>query len=114
MVYKQRFVIKRKQGIELLLVDNIYQFKLVIDGLYAYDSNNKAYPLSESSLSKIEAQINPQQFFRINRTEIISISAIKTVSAYDKDRLQIALISDSTAVICSAQKTPVFRQWLDV
>jgi DNA-binding LytR/AlgR family response regulator len=111
--YKSRFTIKRHSGIELLKVDDISYFRLELSGLQAFDVNNHSYPLSDSSLSVIENQLDPRKFFRLNRNELVSIEAIEKITPLGKDRLDVFLISREGSFTCSAGRTPLFKQWLE-
>ena len=112
--YKKRLVVKRTGGIELLSVNKVSLIKIALDGLYAYDTSGKCFPLGDLPLSSIEQTLDPELFFRINRNEIIAIEAINKVKPEGKDRLSISLNGQSEIFVCSAQKTPLFRKWLDV
>lgn len=112
--YRKRFTIKRHQGIELLDTQNVALFNLDHAGLFAFDLKGKYYPLHDFALNLIEEQLDPSQFFRINRNQIISIHAIDVIKPYSKDKLQIKLLNLDHDCITSSHRTPVFRKWLDL
>ena len=111
--YKKRFVIKRQSKIELLSVTDIAYFRLELSGLTAFDFSNKPFPLSELNLSSLESVINPNQFFRLNRHEIVSIHAIESMEALGKDRIVINVPNRHKQLICSAGRTPQFKKWIE-
>jgi DNA-binding LytR/AlgR family response regulator len=111
--FKQRLTIKRAQGLELLPLQQVACLKLELSGLYAYDMTGKAFPLAEQALGTLESQLDPAQFFRLNRTELVNLDAIRKVLPYGKDRLEIQVQAQQQPLICSAQKTPAFRRWLE-
>jgi len=111
--FKSRFTIKRHDGIELLKVENISYFRLELSGLQAFDNQSKSYPLSDDNLSKLELQLNPQHFFRLNRHEMVAIDAIEKITPLGKDRLEVSVKSGKQLLTCSASRTPSFKQWLD-
>lgn len=111
--YKQRFVIKRQSKIELLAVTDIVYLRLELSGLMAFDQHNIGYPLSNNSLSGLEAELDPKLFFRLNRHEIVSIEAIESIVALGKDRLAITVPTREKPLVCSAGRTPQFKKWLE-
>lgn len=63
------------------------------------------------SLNKIERQIDAAQFFRINRTMIISRAAILEKRDHER-RSQLTIKSKITPVVLVSQlHTPAFRKW---
>lgn len=111
-LYKQRFTIKTKSGIYLLPVSEIAFIQA--DGvlLYAFDFNNKKYPLT-GTLIATEQQLNPENFFKINRSDIVSIHAIEKIAPHIGDRLAVYIKGQNQFVVTSTQKTSVFRKWID-
>jgi two-component system, LytTR family, response regulator LytT len=110
--YKQRFTIKTSKGIFLLSATDIACVKA--DGvlLYAYDFEGKKYPLT-GTLIGIELQLNPDNFFKLNRSDIVSIDAIEKIAPHIGDRLAVYIKGQKEFAITSTQKTPVFRKWID-
>jgi DNA-binding LytR/AlgR family response regulator len=111
-IYKQRFTIKTRNGIYLLPLSDIAFIRA--DGvlLYAFDFNSKKYPLT-GTLIATEQQLNPEIFFKINRSEIISIHAIEKIAPHIGDRLAVYIKGQKEFVVTSTQKTAVFRKWID-
>ncbi|MBF4505810.1 response regulator transcription factor [Flavobacterium sp. JLP] len=111
-IYKQRFTIKTRNGIYLLPVSDIAFIQA--DGvlLYAFDFNNKKYPLT-GTLIATEQQLNPEIFFKINRSDIVSINAIEKIAPHIGDRLAIYIKGQKEFAVTRAQKTSVFRKWID-
>jgi two-component system LytT family response regulator len=59
-------------------------------------------------------ELNPQQFYRINRQYLISLGAIGNVHIYPKSRLKIELKPPvQEDIFVSFNKSPDFRRWLD-
>lgn len=111
--YKTRLLVKRVQGMELCWVEQLSCICLQLSGLVAYDRDGHSYPLSESSLSALEQQLDPQHFFRLNRTEMVALAAITKIIPSGKDRLEVRLKGYAEPLVCSAQRTPLFRRWLE-
>ena len=53
-------------------------------------------------------------FFRVNRTFIVRVDAIKDIIAYTNSRLKIVLNSYSeTEIIVSRERVKEFKNWID-
>jgi len=73
----------------------------------------KNYPI-DKSLDLLEKELNPQEFFRINRQFIVHIKSIGKMHIVSKSRVQLELNPPFTDddVIVSTEKSPLFREWL--
>ena len=66
------------------------------------------------SLTSLENDIDPAQFFRVNRTFIIHKNAIKDIIAHSNSRLKLILNSYSeTEIIVSRERIKNFKNWID-
>lgn len=110
--YQQRFSIKKKEGIKILKTDDIVLLNANGDFLLAHDSAKERHVINYN-LSEIELKLNPKNFFKINRSQIINIKFIKSIESYSKNKLCIKLQFISDPVFTSNTKTPAFRKWLD-
>ncbi|MCB0847933.1 MAG: LytTR family transcriptional regulator DNA-binding domain-containing protein, partial [Bacteroidetes bacterium] len=65
-------------------------------------------------LGKLEALLDPEQFFRINRQFIIGFDSISSMFSYSKSRVKIELepASDIEAIV-SIEKSRDFKDWLN-
>lgn len=111
-LYKQRFTIKTSKGIFLLSVNDIAFVQASGVLLYAFDCNNKKYPLT-GTLIATEQQLNPEIFFKINRSDIVCIHAIEKISPHIGDRLAIFIKGQKDFLVTSTAKTTIFRKWID-
>jgi len=110
--YKTRFSIKKKTGIKVLKAEEIICFEAQGDFCIAYDRHLNKHVVN-FNLGEIEAKIDPKQYFRVNRSEIVNIVYIEKIEAYHKNRLAIKLLNKREISITSSVKTPAFRQWLE-
>ena len=111
--YLRRMIIKIGATIKSIEVNNIAYFYIQDKITFAVANDGSRYPL-DTSLEKLDHQLDPYRFFRINRQFIISYDSISKMTAYSKSRIKILLspTSDLEAV-SSSEKTPLFRDWLD-
>lgn len=110
--YKKRFSVKKKDGIKLLATDDIVSFQANGDFSFAYDLHQKKHVINYP-LGQIAAKVNPDQFFRINRSEIINIDFIEKIEPYFKNRLSIRMQNFGEPLMTSSNKTSEFRSWLE-
>ena len=111
-VYKQRFSIKVGQHIKLVNTDDIECFYSENKGTYVHTTDNRNY-LLENTLEALEPELDPTQFFRVNRKFFVNIDAIKDIISYTNSRLQIKLKSyDDNEVIVARERVKDFKEWL--
>lgn len=110
--YKKRFVIKKAKGIQLLNVTEISLIEASGDFCIATDDSGKRHTISQT-LSSIFQQLNPNKFFKINRSEIISIDYIENIESHFKNRLLITLKGVKEKPMTSSSTTSDFRKWLE-
>jgi len=110
--YKKRFSIKKKGGIKLMNVVDISGFQANGDFSFAYDQAGQKHVINYS-LGDIESKVDPDKFFRINRSEMVNIDFIEKIEAYFKNRLSIKLQGREDSIHTSTSRTPEFRNWID-
>lgn len=110
--YKKRFSVKKKDGIKLLATEDIVSFIANGDFSFAYDTHKKKHVINYP-LGQIENKVNPDQFFRINRSEIINIDFIEKIEPHFKNRLSIKMQTIEGPLRTSSNKTSEFRGWLE-
>lgn len=110
--YKKRFVIKKSTGIQLLTVSEITLIEASGDFCIATDNKGKRHTISQN-LSSIFKQLNPNKFFKINRSEIVSIDYIENIENHFKNRLLITITGTKEKPMTSSSTTSEFRKWLE-
>ncbi|MEE9362727.1 MAG: LytTR family DNA-binding domain-containing protein [Cellulophaga sp.] len=110
--YKKTFLVKKRDGVSILKIDNICYFQAQGDFVLAIDFNDRKHILNES-LTQIEHLLNPSNFFRINRSEIISRISILKYNQYIKNRLALTLTDLKITLYTSNSRTPEFRNWIE-
>ncbi len=111
--YKERFLVKMGQQLNYLNVSDIAYFYSADGLLHALDTKNKRHIL-DYTLDQLETVLSPDNFFRINRKNIISLPAIGKIHTYFNSRLKLDLVpSTNEEVIVSRDRVNDFKQWLD-
>jgi two-component system, LytTR family, response regulator LytT len=108
---RRRLVVRRRDGIYLLPSDQIAYVRLRNELASAFDGAGTEYPLTES-LKQLEAQLPPDEFFRLNRNEIVSARFIRRLVPHG-DRLLVQLRGLDAELLSSAARTPALRRWLE-
>jgi len=69
-------------------------------------------PLDES-LDRLEKQLDPEKFFRLNRQLIVHFESIKELIAYSKSRVKVLLDPAYTEdAVVSSERSAEFKRWL--
>ena len=110
--YKKRFVIKKAKGIQLLNVVDISTIEASGDFCIATDFNGKRHTISQN-LGSIYQQLHTTKFFKINRSQIVSIDFIENLENHFKNRLLIKMTGLKEKVMTSTATTSEFRKWLE-
>lgn len=111
--YKKRFLLRKGQSLSILPVADILLIRAANGVLLATDKHNSVHILTEANLGDIEAQLDPSEFFRLNRSDILHISSILQVEPYNKESVAVVLSCDKEPAISSKTRTALFRKWLN-
>lgn len=109
--YKNRFMVKVGEHIRSITTEQIALF--YADGriVYLLTNNNKRY-IIDYKMEDLEQILNPQDFFRANRTYIIHINHIKESIIYSSSRLKIIpKLNFEQDIIISRDKVNLFKDW---
>jgi DNA-binding LytR/AlgR family response regulator len=110
--YKERLLIKRGQQLSYLKIENTAH--CFADGklCYAVDFNGTKF-LLENNLSQLEEQLQPNNFFRINRHLLVNIETIKKVHTWLGGRLKLEIIPiTNVETLVSRERVNDFKEWL--
>jgi DNA-binding LytR/AlgR family response regulator len=111
--YKQRFTYKLKDKILLVETAQVSYFSITNGIIYAHDRSCKRHPLQEQTLQELEQELDPDVFFRINRSDIINVEEIDHMRSIEGERTEIFLKQRAEAVYTSANRNAAFRRWLE-
>jgi DNA-binding LytR/AlgR family response regulator len=111
--FKKRFTIHTNQGLHLLNTENIAFFEANEGVIFAFDETGKKHLLSATTLKEIEDELNPLDFFRINRSELISKQHVEKIERYHKNALSVKMKGYSKYLQTSQSTTSSFRIWIE-
>lgn len=109
--FKSRFSVKKKTGIKIISIEDVIYIQAAGDFSLIHLNDGSKHPVNYT-LSSLNAQIDPDKFFQINRSEIVCIEAITDIQSHFKNRLIIQLITGDK-LMTSGGRTPEFRQWIE-
>ena len=110
--YKKRFVIKSKKGLHLLESINIVMIHAEGDFCKLIDNEGRTHLYSQN-IGSIYESLNPYQFFRSNRSQVIQLQYILEIESHFKNRLLLTMKGIKEKVMTSSSTTANFRLWLD-
>lgn len=110
--YKEHLIIKICDSIQLIENEQIAYFQIQDTIPFAFDATGNKFPNGEN-LNQLEQILDPQMFFRINRSEMINLRFIERLEPYFNDRLMIRLRNSKIRLICSTNRTPNLRRWIE-
>ncbi len=108
----QRLLVKFGSKLKAVGIEEIACFYTENKTVYLHTFTNDRYPIDER-LDGLEQSLDPDQFFRINRTAIISFAAIENMYAYSKSRVNVELKKPLTlSFVSSTERSADFKEWL--
>jgi DNA-binding LytR/AlgR family response regulator len=111
--YKSRFLVKIGQKIKAIPTNKIAYFFTQDKLSFIVSHQGEKFPV-DNSLEEIDAMVDPNYFFRINRKYVVHIEAVKEIHPYFKGRLKLKLKPEvDEDIVISSEKTPSFKSWLD-
>lgn len=106
-------LVEWRDQLQSISVSNISYFWLSHKIVHFTTEADKTFTIP-SSLDQLENELDPQNFFRVNRQCIIARKSIQQISIYFGNRLKISLKPQpEDEVIVSRDRVPDFRSWLN-
>lgn len=111
--YKTRFSANTSQGIYFFETTDILFFEADEGVVFAIDKTGKKHLLNRSTLKELETQLDPLDFFRINRSELVNKKFIERIERYSKNSLALKIAGYEKHLVTSQSNTPLFREWIE-
>jgi two-component system LytT family response regulator len=111
--YKQRITVKK--GVDYLSVktEDIAFFFTEYKLVFLITHKGEKY-LADKTLSDLQSELNPAEFFRVNRKYLVHINAIARFKPYDKGRIEVDVKPPvREQIIISQEKAAAFREWVE-
>ena len=111
--YPKKMILKH--GIKHFLLDTkeiVYCYsnnKIV----YIVDAGQQKY-IYDKNLLRLETELDPKHFFKVNRTHIINFHYIRSFVTHEKNKIKVELKTGekSETIIISQTRVNAFRQWI--
>lgn len=111
--YKSRFLINIGAKLVSIRSSNVAYFYSLEKNTFLCTKEGKNYPI-DFSLDKLEAIIDPEFFFRINRRYIIHYESIERILVLSKSKIKLNITPNpDEEILVSNQRASSFRKWLD-
>ena len=111
--YPKKMILKH--GIKHFLLDTR-------DIVYCYSNNKIVYIVDASrqkyvydkNLLRLETELDPKQFFKVNRTHLINFHFIRSFVTHEKNKIKVELKTGDKfeSVIISQTRVNAFREWI--
>lgn len=109
--YKSRFMVKIGEHIKSVNTSDIDVFYAEGRTVFIVTNEHKKY-IVDYKMEELEDLLDPQQFFRINRSIIVNFKAINDVVVYSNSRLKIRIPHEiDKEIIVSREKVNDFKEW---
>lgn len=110
--YKMRFSVKIGQQLKVISIDEVECFYSENKGTYIHTLDNRDY-LIDATLEILETEINPKDFYRVNRKFIVPLKAVKEIQVYSNSRLKIILPTyKDDEVVVARERVSDFKEWI--
>lgn len=109
--YRERFLVQIGSNLKTIETENISCFSSKNKGTYLCHENRE-YPIDQT-LTELENQLNPKDFFRISRNAIVHLKFIENITTHSGNRFQLYMKNRKEDFIVSRERVNAFRQWLE-
>jgi two-component system LytT family response regulator len=110
---KKRFLVKR--GIDFLSIktDQIAYFYATHKIVCLVDKEGNKFILDQS-LTDLQEQVDPGDFYRVNRKYLVHINAIKKIKSYTKSKMLLEVNPPvAEEIVISQENVSAFKRWMD-
>jgi len=112
-MYKEKLIVQhRNASIPINLADvSLFYLDQVI---FVVTNDGQKYIAEQNTLDEIEDILNPNEFFRAGRRQIINQNAVESYKGDASGKLYVKLRSSHVSEVeISREKAPVFKRWID-
>lgn len=111
--HKSAYLVQQRDTLIPLNVPDIAYFTIDMGVVKAITFENKFYNMDEN-LEDIEAELDPNQFFRANRQFIVQRKAIENLKLYFNGKLILSINPKPLEqIVVSKAKAPQLKKWMD-
>jgi DNA-binding LytR/AlgR family response regulator len=112
-VFKERFLVKKGNGLAVIKTAEIAYFKSEQKLTFLVTFDNHKYVI-EPTLDQLTEQVDAKKFNRISRSRLVSLDCIKKIHNHFNGRLKLELHPpEEEEVFVSRERVQAFKDWLD-
>ena len=79
---------------------------------FIFTTEGRSYPIDQS-IETINSEVNPKDFYRVNRGYVLQLKAMNEIIAYSNSRLKIKVDkAPEHEIIVSRDRVGDFKRWL--
>jgi two-component system, LytTR family, response regulator LytT len=110
--YKTRFLAKVGKRLFFVPAEEVAFFSADNKIVFLTDREGNRFVIN-ATIDKLEAELNPKDFFRINRSTIVHAGALEQIKPYPNNRLKLQLrnIATTEEIIISRERVSSFKEW---
>lgn len=110
---KQRFLVKKGGHYEFIDIKNVGTVASSDGITFVFSKGGQRY-IYNKTIEQLSKELDTDQFFQINRAQIINIDIISKAHPYFNNRMKLELSMNSPEeYVVSRSKLSVFKAWLD-
>lgn len=113
--YKKRFLIQIGDKYRKIDIDEIAYFCACDKSVFLRTLEGNSYAIDQT-LDSLEHSIDPNVFFRINRSFIISLKSISNMISWSRSRIKLVLspvVENENDTIVSIDRSSDFKKWMN-
>jgi hypothetical protein len=101
-----------EHGETILSVNDVLYFEVEQKSYFAY-TKGRTFNIKKT-LSELEAELNPQHFFRVNRSVIVNLHFLKNYSYWENDKYIVRLSDGKTEFVMQRPRVKELKERLSV
>ncbi len=111
--FKDRFLVRIGNHLRSIMTEDILAFYAEGRDVCLITPEGKEYPV-EYTIESLRELLDPKEFFRVNRSYLVSLKAISDVVVYSNRRLKLSLNnSRDREIVVSREKVGDFKRWFE-
>lgn len=111
--YQKRFLVKKGEKIASVLTEDVAYFESEDRYVFLVKHDGQRFFI-DYKLQDLDGMLDPQIFFRLNRSFICQFNAIDNMHVLSKSRVKVNLTpKPSREIIVSTDNTRLFKEWLN-
>lgn len=110
--YKTRFLAKVGKRLFFVPSEEVAFFSADNKIVYLTDREGNRFVIN-ATIDKLESELNPRDFFRINRSTIIHAGVLEQIKPHPNNRLKLELrnVRSAGEIIISRERVGAFKEW---